>query len=123
MDDKLPIGEEIPAELLEAIESSRVSIIVFSKSYASFTWCLDELIKVLECRKKGQFVLPIFYKINPSVVRKQKRKFGKALVKHEQEFDMNKVQRWRVALEEASNLRGRHYKKGYVFNNYFVISN
>ena len=78
MDEKLPIGEEIPAELLEAIESSRVSIIVFSKNYASSTWCLDELVKILECREKGQFVLPIFYEINPSVVRKQKRKFGKA---------------------------------------------
>ena len=122
-DEKLPIGEEIPAELLEAIESSRVSIIVFSKNYASSTWCLDELIKILECRKKGQFVLPIFYEINPSVVRKQKRKFGKALVKHEQEFNMNKVQIWRVALEEAGNLCCRHYKKGYVFNDYFVISN
>ena len=123
MDEKLPIGEEIPAELLEAIESSRVSIIVFSKNYASSTWCLDELVKILECREKGQFVLPIFYEINPSVVRKQKRKFGKALVKHEQEFDMNKVQIWRVALEKAGNLCGRHYKKGYVFNDYFVISN
>ncbi|XP_050275044.1 replication protein A 70 kDa DNA-binding subunit D-like isoform X2 [Quercus robur] len=114
MDDKkLPIGEEIPAELLKAIESSRISIVVFSKNYASSTGCLDELVKILKCKKKGQFVLPIFYKINPSVVRKQKRKFGKALVKHEQEFDMNKVQIWRVALEKAGKLRGRLYKKGY----------
>ena len=74
------------------------------------------------CVIKGQFVLPIFYEINPSVVCKQKRKFGKALVKHEQEFDMNKVQIWRVALEKAGKLCGRHYKKGYVFNDYFVIS-
>ncbi|XP_075658745.1 TMV resistance protein N-like [Castanea sativa] len=112
MDEKLPIGEEIPAELLEAIESSRISIVVFSKNYASSTWCLDELVKILECRKKGQFVLPIFYEINPSVVRKQKRKFGKALLKHEQKSNMIKVQIWRVALKEAGNLCGRHYKKG-----------
>ena len=32
MDEKLPIGEEIHAELLEAIESSKISIIVFSKN-------------------------------------------------------------------------------------------
>ena len=83
---------------------------------------MDELVKILKCKKKGQFVLPIFYEINPSVVRRQKRKFGKALVKHEQEFDMNKVQIWRVALEKAGNLCGRHYKKGYVSNDYFVIS-
>ena len=115
IDDELQREEEISAKLLEAIESSRVSIIVFSKNYASFTWCLNELIKILDCRKKGQFVLPIFYEINPSVVRKQKRKFGKALVKHEQEFNMNKVQIWRVALEEVGIICGLAYKKEYVF--------
>ena len=123
MDEKLPIGEEILAELLEVIESSRISIIVFSKNYASSFWCLDELVKILDCRKKGQFVLPIFYEIDPSVVRNQKKKYGKALVKHEQEFNMNKVQIWRVALEEAGNICGLPYKKEYVFNDYFVISN
>jgi hypothetical protein len=49
MDDELPRGEEISTELLEAIESSRISIIVFSQNYASSTWCLDELVKILEC--------------------------------------------------------------------------
>ena len=53
MDEKLPFGEEIPAELLEAIESSRISIIVFSENYASSAWCLDELVKILECKKNG----------------------------------------------------------------------
>ena len=93
MDEKLPIGEEIFAELLEAIESSRISIIVFSKNYTSSTWCLNELVKIFECRKKGQTVLPIFYKIDLSVVRNQKGKFGEALEKHEQNFNMNEVQR------------------------------
>ncbi|XP_065618223.1 disease resistance protein RPV1-like [Quercus suber] len=121
-DEKLPIGEEISAELLEAIESSKISIIVFSKNYTSSTWCLDELVKILECRKKGQVVLPIFYKIDPSVIRNQEGKFDEALEKHEQKFNM-KVQMWRIALEEVGNICGRHYKKGYVFNDYFVISN
>ena len=83
MDEKLPIGEEIPAELLEAIESSRISIIVFSENYASSAWCLNELVKILECKKNGQIVLPIFYEIDPSVVRNQKEKYGEALEKHE----------------------------------------
>ena len=123
MDEKLPFGEEIPAELLEAIESSRISIIVFSENYASSAWCLDELVKILECKKNGQIVLPIFYEIDPSVVRNQKGKYGEALEKHEQNFNMNEVQRWRVALEEIGNTRGWHYKKEYVFNDYFIISN
>ena len=123
MDEKLPFGEEIPAELLEAIESSTISIIVFSENYASSAWCLDELVKILECKKNGQIVLPIFYEIDPSVVRNQKEKYGEALEIHEQNFNMNEVRRWRVALKEAGNIRGLPYKKEYVFNGYFVFSN
>ncbi|XP_065632142.1 uncharacterized protein LOC112008489 isoform X2 [Quercus suber] len=100
-------------ELLEAIENSRISIVVFSKNYAFSTWCLNELVKILEWRKKGQIMLPIFYKVDPSEVRNQKGKFGEAFEKHEQNFNMNEVQRWRVALEEAGNTRGLHYKKEY----------
>ena len=125
MDDELPRGEKISAELLEAIESSKISIIVFSKNYASSTWCLDELVKILECKNNGQVVLPVFYKVDPSDVRNQHEKFGEALAKHEKKFKDNKekVQRWRVALNEASHIFGWHYKNEYVFNLYFVITN
>ncbi|KAL6316232.1 hypothetical protein AAG906_017779 [Vitis piasezkii] len=49
---------------------------------------------ILECRKTlGQLVLPIFYNVDPSDVRKHKRSFGEALDKHEKTFkhDMDKV--------------------------------
>ncbi|KAK9995449.1 hypothetical protein SO802_020135 [Lithocarpus litseifolius] len=52
IDDKLPRGENISAELLKAIENSTMSIIVFSKNYASSP-CLDELAKIVECKKNG----------------------------------------------------------------------
>ena len=66
IDDKLPRGEEISTELLRAIENSMMLIIVFSENYSSFTWCLDELVKIVECKKNGQLVRPIFYKVDPS---------------------------------------------------------
>ena len=118
------INKWIIFELLEAIESSKISIIVFSKNYATSTWCLDELVKILECKKNGQVVFPVFYKVDPSEVRRQIGTFGEALAKHEENFkyDMNKVQRWRAALNEASNLSGWHYKNEYVFNHYFIIT-
>ena len=120
MDDELPRGEEISAELIEAIESSRISIIVFSQNYASSTWCLDELVKILECKKNGQTVLPVFYKLDPSYVRNQKGKFEEAFAIHEERFkdNMKKVQGWRVALIEAANISGFPYKDEYVFNNH-----
>jgi hypothetical protein len=125
IDDELPKGEEISAELLEAIESSRISIIVFSQNFASSTWCLDELVKILECKKNnGQTVLPVFYNVDPSDIRNQKGKFGEALAKHEERFknNMERVQEWREALNEAGKISGWHYKNEYVFNDYFVIT-
>ena len=81
---------------------------------------MDELVKILECRKTGQIrkVYPIFYKVIPSEVRKKEGKFGIALDNHEKKFkdDMGKVKRWREALTEVANLSGHEYKNGYVFN-------
>ncbi|KAM3751975.1 hypothetical protein ACB098_04G152700 [Castanea mollissima] len=86
-------------------------IIVFSENYASSTWCLDELAKIVECKKNGQLVRPVFYKVDPSELCKQNGKFGKALAKHEKNIkDYKKLQRWRNALQEATNMSGWHYK-------------
>ncbi|KAI8556050.1 hypothetical protein RHMOL_Rhmol05G0222500 [Rhododendron molle] len=43
-DDGLEKGEDIKSELLKAIRELRISIIVFSKNYASSSWCLEELV-------------------------------------------------------------------------------
>nr|XP_023891567.1 TMV resistance protein N-like [Quercus suber] len=115
-DTNLERGEEISKELLKIIEMSMISIVVLSENYASSTWCLDELVKILECRKTGQIwkVYPIFYKVTPSEVRKKEGTFGTALDNHEKKFkdDMEKVKRWRAALTEVANLSGREYKNG-----------
>ena len=119
IDYKLPKGEEISEELCQAIELSMISIVIFSENYASSTWCLDELVKIFECKKTGQLVLPVFYKLDPSVVRKQKEKFGIALIKHEEKFKNNKekVEKWRTTLTEVANLSGFHYDNRYLSNN------
>ena len=117
IDDKLHRGKNIPEELLKIIASSTISIIVFSENYASSTWCLDELVKILECKRNGQLVRPVFYNVDPSEVRNQKGKFGEALARHEEKFkDNKKVQRWSEALHEAANISGWHYKHRYVLN-------
>ena len=119
IDNDLRRGEEISSELLKAIKSSRISIIIFSQNYAFSTWCLDELVEILNCKQNGQLVLPVFYKVDPSEIRKQKGNFKVALDKHENKFknDMEKVQRWRTALNDAASLSGWHYEDGYVSNN------
>ena len=119
IDNNLMRGGEISIELLKAIESSKVSIIVFSENYASSSWCLDELVNILECKKNiGQLVLPVFYKVDLSEVRGQKKEFGVALTEHEEKFkdNIDKVQNWRIALKEVGSLSGWHYENGYVFH-------
>ncbi|KAJ6951314.1 disease resistance protein RUN1-like [Populus alba x Populus x berolinensis] len=107
-DDELPRGEEISDHLLKAIQESKISIVVFSKGYASSRWCLNELVEILKCKRKktGQIVLPIFYDIDPSDVRKQTGSFAEAFVKHEERFEEKLVKEWRKALEVAGNLSG-----------------
>ena len=95
-----------------------ISNIIFSQNYAFSTWCLEELTKILECKKNGQKILPVFYKVDPSKVRKQEGSFGLALTTHEKKLENNieKVLRWRAALCEAASLSGWHCEDGYVSN-------
>ncbi|XP_031116706.1 TMV resistance protein N-like [Ipomoea triloba] len=106
-DEEIRKGENISDELLKAIKGSKISIIVFSKTYAQSRWCLDELVKILDCKKNfQQMVLPIFYNVDPLDVRKQTGEFGKALAQHLQRFSDQKVDEWKVALTNVADLSG-----------------
>ncbi|XP_028772214.1 TMV resistance protein N-like [Neltuma alba] len=105
-DKRLQRGERIGPELLKAIEQSQISIVVLSKNYADSTWCLDELAKICEgIAQPGYTVLPIFYHVDPSDVRKQRGDFKHAFDKHEQNSS-NKVPRWKLALKQVADLAG-----------------
>ncbi|CAN6699098.1 unnamed protein product [Malus baccata var. baccata] len=115
IDRQLVRGEEISPALLQAIEESRISLVIFSKTYAASRWCLDELVKILQCRQsKQQIVLPVFYKVDPSHVRNQTSSFGDEFKKLECKFEDNKekILAWRSALREAANLSGHTVKEG-----------
>ncbi|CAL5401821.1 unnamed protein product [Camellia sinensis] len=110
-DDDIERGENIKFELQKAIQGSRISIVVFSKDYASSSWCLDELVMILKRRKTtGHVVLPIVYHIDPSHVRKQMGSFKEAFTCYEERFQterserrvewMVKVEKWKAALEK-----------------------
>ncbi|KAM7469101.1 hypothetical protein LguiA_007284 [Lonicera macranthoides] len=109
-DERLEIGESISPALLKAIEESSFAVVVFSKNYAYSRWCLDELVKIMECSSKspkGQTVIPVFYDVVPSDVRKQEGHFGQMFCKH----NSDKVQIWRKALTDAANLSGLELNK------------
>ncbi|XP_042963748.1 disease resistance protein RPV1-like isoform X2 [Carya illinoinensis] len=116
IDDKLERGDKISQALFQAIEGSMISIIVLSKNYAESRWCLNELLKILECMETvKQIVLPVFYDVDPSNVRHQKGSFGEAFAKLKDRFKGNEeVLKWEAALEKLANLSGvelKNYRK------------
>ncbi|PWA51937.1 toll/interleukin-1 receptor (TIR) domain-containing protein [Artemisia annua] len=112
-------GEELKPELTRAIKGSRASIIVLSKNYASSSWCLDELVLILKQRKVSKHtVVPIFYHVEPTHVRKQESSFGEAIFKHRQRMEAEpdeekkkqaarKLESWTEALKEVADLKGK----------------
>ncbi|XP_020223697.1 TMV resistance protein N isoform X2 [Cajanus cajan] len=113
-DEELQRGEEITPSLLKAIQESRIAIPVFSKNYASSTFCLDELVSILACfKEKGRLVLPVFYDVDPSHVRHQIGNYEEALNSHKERFnDQEKLQKWKIALRQVADLSGYHFKHG-----------
>ncbi|XP_042758409.1 disease resistance protein RPV1 isoform X2 [Lactuca sativa] len=121
-DEEIETGEDLKPELESAIKASRASIIVLSKNYASSTWCLDELVMILEQRMSSDhIVIPIFYHVEPTHVRKQQSSFGDAMAKHKQMMKVEtnpikinqwakKMDRWSKALVEVANLKGKDVK-------------
>nr|QFX67452.1 R protein [Arachis hypogaea] len=109
-DRNLLQGQHISTELVQAIEGSQVLIVIFSKNYATSSWCLQELAKMLDCSNTitEPNLLPIFYDVTPSEVRKQTGNYGKALAEHEERFkdNSNMVQQWRESLLQVANLSG-----------------
>lgn len=103
-------GEDILATIFKNIEEAKLSLVVFSKNYANSELCLDELVKILECKKKkDQMVVPVFYDVDPNIVREQMGSYEEAFAIHEQKFkgnNMKKVQSWRNALTKASSYAG-----------------
>ncbi|GJW90830.1 NB-ARC domains-containing protein [Tanacetum coccineum] len=107
-DNELPKGEEISPHLYKAIEESRFLIVIFSKNYASSTWCLRELVKIDECKQTQNpkyEVRIVFYDVKPDVVRKQKRSYAEAFRNHDVS-NSSEVDKWKEALSMAVDLSG-----------------
>ena len=82
-DNEIERSLSLDPELKQAIKDSRIAVVIFSQHYASSSWCLNELLEIVECRKEcGQMVIPVLYRLDPSHVRKQTGDFGQIFVRH-----------------------------------------
>ena len=105
-DESLDRGAFIKPELLKAIEESKIAVVIFSRDYASSSWCLTELAKVYECMgKKKLIVLPVFHDVDPRDVRKLRGTYDDAFAKHLIDNTEN-VQTWKDAVTEVAGISG-----------------
>lgn len=113
MDDSLQKGNDIATELIQTIRASRILVVVFSRNYAESRWCLQELAEIMECQEtSGQIVLPVFYDVDPSHVRRQTGSFVEAFQNRQEKLELlsddgkTNLARWKDALTKAGSLVG-----------------
>ncbi|CAN6446185.1 unnamed protein product [Victoria cruziana] len=108
--EKLEKGERID-KLFEYIERSKIIVVIFSERYAESRWCLKEVARSVECKKQ---IIPVFFGVEPSDVRKLEGTFGSEFRKHETNREQNQedVRKWREALEKVGNISGFTLKHG-----------
>ncbi|CAI9768036.1 unnamed protein product [Fraxinus pennsylvanica] len=105
--DGMDRGDEIGPSLIEAIEDSAAAVAVISPNYASSRWCLEELARLYE---SGKLVLPVFFDVDPSDVRRQRGPFEKGIESLEVKCGVEKVKRWRNAMARVGGISGWVYK-------------
>ncbi|XP_056165999.1 disease resistance protein RPV1-like isoform X1 [Syzygium oleosum] len=102
-EEGLERGEETAPGLLEAIDDSAAAVAVISENYAASRRCLEELARAVE---RGKLLLPVFYDVSPSHVRRQGGPFEQGFREHEARYGAEKVRRWRTAMEKAGGISG-----------------
>ncbi|CAN7084308.1 unnamed protein product [Brassica oleracea var. botrytis] len=86
---------------------TKIAIVLLSERYASSSWCLEELVEIMN-RELGQMVMTIFYKVNPTDVKKQTGNFGKVFEETCQGENKEKIETWRQTLEGVATIAGYH---------------
>ncbi|KAL5159574.1 TMV resistance protein N [Glycine soja] len=108
MDDReIDKGSQIPQTLREAIEDSRVFIVVLSANFASSSFCLDEVVLILQefAKGKGRWILPVFYYVDPSHLA-DSDSYKRALEDQTEWFDSQRIQIWKTALSKLATFSG-----------------
>lgn len=104
----------MPFTIRNAICSSFVHIPIFSPGYAQSSWCLNELVSMLEQLPDALFV-PVFYNVEPWELRyteNEKSQFAAAFADYVTKSRyLDKLDEWRKALKSAADISGFELSK------------
>ncbi|CAN6806173.1 unnamed protein product [Brassica oleracea] len=100
------MGQHLNA-LLDRIERSKIALAIFSPRYTESDWCLKELAKMRERMEQGKLVvIPIFYKVEPATVKRQRGEFGDKFRDLVECLDEETKNKWTEALTTVPLLTG-----------------
>ncbi|CAH2046349.1 unnamed protein product [Thlaspi arvense] len=111
IDSEEDAGQEL-TNFFKRIEKSKIALAVLSSRYTESHWCLQELVKIMECSMKGEgcnnklLVIPILYKLNVSTVTELDGDFGLKLwnlwrLPGRNRHRDNRIVKWSEALEDV----------------------
>lgn len=117
--EELQVGDNLPAQIVGAIRTASLHIAIFSPRYAESSWCLDELVQMLE---SGSIIIPVYYHVKPSELRstsgrtgvyaealhrlEMKRSFDPQTQEEKPRYDSGTIEGWRNALSHVADISG-----------------
>ncbi|XP_028805582.1 uncharacterized protein LOC114760495 [Neltuma alba] len=108
LEDNMPYQDLAPGVANLKAQVSQNEDVNAERAVLPSTWNYDVLATILECFSiECRFVYPIFYGVEPLELRDQTGSYGKVFARLEKIYKHNKqlVQKWRLALSKAANLR------------------
>nr|XP_048318042.1 toll/interleukin-1 receptor-like protein [Ziziphus jujuba var. spinosa] len=99
-------GEAVWPGIKMGIQESRFAIVVLSEKYATSSWCLDEVAKIVKyCNlDRRRTIIPIFYHVEPNHVRNQTGTFGEPFTVKHKDQNVDTVNKWRNALTQVADI-------------------
>ncbi|KAH7426717.1 hypothetical protein KP509_10G013900 [Ceratopteris richardii] len=112
VDYRMRMGISVKSGIDDAIQSSRVFIIILSPNFASSRWCLDEVVQIMHSVKGmsdlPRKVIPVFYDVPRDLVRQQGRDTSYDLSKVKR-TDAAEMESWGKALKGVCDFEGFDY--------------
>lgn len=104
--EEMQEGVSLTSQIKGAIRTAFIHIAIFSSRYAESSWCLDELVLMLE---SGSTIIPIFHTVKPSDLTSETGKYAQQLCdlekKTDQEgkprYDLSTITKWKTALSDV----------------------
>lgn len=109
-------GDDLTSQIVAAINTASVQVAIFSQNYAESSWCLMELVLMLESLKAGATIIPVFHGVKPADLRRTQdefRGYAYGLLKLKVKTDKGKprhdpdnIEEWRRALSRVADISG-----------------